>query len=100
MTFLKLLLIVVVSVCAIVACNQTEWYQDFERGKAAAIADRAVPRIVSKTDDGCAVYSFYTDTTHYFTRCGSATSTDRTYSVPAGKMQNRKTESITTESHP
>jgi hypothetical protein len=95
--FIKFILVVGASLFVIVSCNQSNWYQAIEHAKAENRAALAVPKVVSKTDDGCTVYSFYTDTTHYFTRCGTTTTTDRNYTQSTGKISMQKTESITTE---
>ena len=95
---MKVLSIIAICLFGIVKCIQSDWFQAQEREKAAEIAEMATPKIVSKSDDGCVVYSFYTDTTHYFTRCGSTTTTDRQYTVHRGKSSQTETESIVTES--
>jgi hypothetical protein len=56
-----------------------------------------VPRLLSEAD-GCRVYKFVDDGTHYFTRCGEQVSTERNYTESCGKGCTRhRTESITTE---
>ena len=56
-----------------------------------------VPRLLSEAD-GCRVYKFVDDGTHYFTRCGEQVSTERNYTESCGKGCTRhRTESITTD---
>jgi hypothetical protein len=56
-----------------------------------------VPRLLSEAD-GCRVYKFVDDGTHYFTRCGEQVSTERNYTESCGKGCIRhRTESITTD---
>jgi hypothetical protein len=56
-----------------------------------------VPQILSESD-GCRVYKFVDDGTHYFTRCGEQVDTVRHYTESCGKNCTRKrTESISTE---
>ena len=56
-----------------------------------------VPQLLSEAD-GCRVYKFVDNGTHYFTRCGEHVNTVRHYTESCGKgcIRNR-TESITTE---
>ena len=56
-----------------------------------------VPQLLSEAD-GCRVYKFVDNGTHYFTRCGEQVNTVRHYTESCGKgcIRNR-TESITTE---
>jgi hypothetical protein len=60
-------------------------------------AEMRVPRLMSESD-GCRVYKFVDDGTHYFTRCGEQVNTVRHYTESCGKncIRNR-TEEITTE---
>ena len=61
--------------------------------KAAA----QVPQLMSEAD-GCKVYRFVDNGTHYFTRCGAQVNTVRNYTESCGKACTRqRTESITTE---
>jgi len=56
-----------------------------------------VPQLLSEAD-GCRVYKFVDDGTHYFTRCGEQVSTERNYTESCGKnCTRRRTESIATE---
>lgn len=56
-----------------------------------------VPRLLSEAD-GCKVYKFVDDGTHYFTRCGEQVNTVRHYTESCGKGCTRnRTEEITTE---
>jgi hypothetical protein len=56
-----------------------------------------VPQLLSEAD-GCRVYKFVDDGTHYFTRCGEQVSTERNYTESCGKGCTRhRTESITTD---
>ena len=56
-----------------------------------------VPQLMSEAD-GCRVYRFVDNGTHYFTRCGAQVETVRNYTENCGKAcTRRRTESITTE---
>jgi hypothetical protein len=56
-----------------------------------------VPQLLSEAD-GCRVYKFVDDGTHYFTRCGEQVNTVRHYTESCGKGCTRnRTESIATE---
>jgi len=56
-----------------------------------------VPQLLSEAD-GCSVYKFVDDGTHYFTRCGEQVDTVRHYTESCGKnCTRRRTESIATE---
>ena len=56
-----------------------------------------VPQLLSEAD-GCRVYKFVDNGTHYFTRCGEQVNTVRHYTESCGKGCTRnRTESITTE---
>jgi hypothetical protein len=56
-----------------------------------------VPQLLSEAD-GCRVYKFVDDGTHYFTRCGEQVDTVRHYTESCGKnCTRRRTESIATE---
>ena len=56
-----------------------------------------VPQLMSEAD-GCKVYRFVDNGTHYFTRCGAQVETVRNYTESCGKACTRnRTESITTE---
>jgi len=56
-----------------------------------------VPQLMSETD-GCKVYRFVDNGTHYFTRCGAQVETVRNYTESCGKACTRhRTETITTE---
>jgi hypothetical protein len=56
-----------------------------------------VPQLLSEAD-GCRVYKFVDDGTHYFTRCGEQVNTVRHYTESCGKnCTRRRTESIATE---
>jgi len=60
-------------------------------------AEMRVPRLMSESD-GCRVYKFVDDGTHYFTRCGEQVNTERHYTESCGKNCTRsRTESIATE---
>ena len=60
-------------------------------------AEMRVPQLLSESD-GCRVYRFVDDGTHYFTRCGEQVNTERHYTESCGKNCTRhRTESITTE---
>lgn len=55
-----------------------------------------VPRLLSEAD-GCRVYKFVDNGTHYFTRCGEQVNTVRHYTESCGKGCTRnRTEEITT----
>ena len=56
-----------------------------------------VPQLLSEAD-GCKVYRFVDNGTHYFTRCGEQVNTVRHYTESCGKNCTRnRTEEITTE---
>jgi hypothetical protein len=56
-----------------------------------------VPQLLSEAD-GCRVYKFVDNGTHYFTRCGEQVNTVRHYTESCGKNCTRnRTESIATE---
>jgi len=56
-----------------------------------------VPQLMSEAD-GCKVYRFVDNGTHYFTRCGPQVETTRHYTESCGKGCTRaRTETITTE---
>ena len=56
-----------------------------------------VPQLLSEAD-GCKVYKFVDNGTHYFTRCGEQVNTVRHYTESCGKNCTRnRTESIATE---
>ena len=56
-----------------------------------------VPQLLSEAD-GCRVYRFVDNGTHYFTRCGEHVNTVRHYTESCGKNCTRnRTEEITTE---
>ena len=56
-----------------------------------------VPQLLSEAD-GCRVYRFMDNGTHYFTRCGEQVNTVRHYTESCGKNCTRnRTEEITTE---
>jgi hypothetical protein len=60
-------------------------------------AEMRVPQLLSESD-GCRVYKFVDDGTHYFTRCGEQVDTVRHYTESCGKnCTRRRTESIATE---
>ena len=60
-------------------------------------SEMRVPQLLSESD-GCRVYKFVDDGTHYFTRCGEQVDTVRHYTESCGKnCTRRRTESITTE---
>jgi hypothetical protein len=60
-------------------------------------AEMRVPQLLSEAD-GCRVYKFVDDGTHYFTRCGEQVDTVRHYTESCGKnCTRRRTESIATE---
>jgi hypothetical protein len=98
--FLKMLALVLLVMICIQKCDSSEWSHEYDRKQEANRAELAKPKIVSASTDGCTVYSFYTNTTHYFTRCGSTTTTDRTYTEQNGKQSIQKIESIVTENKP
>jgi hypothetical protein len=55
------------------------------------------PRLISEAD-GCKVYRFVDNGTHYFTRCGAQVETIRNYNESCGKACTRhRIETITTE---
>ena len=56
-----------------------------------------IPAPISSAD-GCTVYRFEDNGTHYFTRCGSTVTTTRNYTESCGKACSRnRQEVLTTE---
>lgn len=96
--FIKWASIIGLCVAGIVACGTSDWYVDYERTLAEQRAEESKPRIISKSDDGCAVYTFRADGDwRYFTRCGADTvTTERNYSTPCGKARCTRAEQIET----
>lgn len=89
-------------VFGVTKCTETEWYQAPIRERHAQEEANRVPRIVSRSTDGCAVYAFNPgDRWRYFTRCGTQVTTDNNYTVTrsSGKTSTTETveDSITTE---
>jgi hypothetical protein len=77
------------------SCTQSDWYKadiaKYEADKQAA----TVPRIVSRSADGCEVYAFNPgDRWRYFTRCGAQTTTDNSYTVTRTSGKTTTTETV------
>ena len=82
----------------IYSCSESDWYKAEVARLAAKEAAERTPRIVSSSADGCAVYAFNPDGRwRYFTRCGTQTTTDNTYTQRSGKTSTQVPDSITTE---
>lgn len=102
---MKGLLILMAVVSALVyGCNFSDYGKEMQLQRASTEAARLkqieankVPRIVSRTNDGCAVYAFNPDDYRwrYFTRCGSEVTTDNSYTY-----QQRSGKTVTTVSVP
>jgi hypothetical protein len=78
---------VIVGACffGIDRCTKSDWYQADERARHEREAAERVPHVIREAD-GCKVYAFKSgEATHFFTRCGSHVTTDRTYSESCGK---------------
>lgn len=87
------------------ACSESDWNKAIEARQAAEKEAAKVPRIVSRSADGCDVYAFNPgDRWRYFTRCGAQTTTDNSYTVTkqSGKTTTTVTveDAITTERRP
>lgn len=97
----NLIWLAIIGLCGfgIVKCNGSDWYRASEAADAAAQTARETPHVIRLSPDGCKVYAFEAGrNTHYFTRCGTAVTTDRSYSETCGKScTNHKTEQIVTE---
>lgn len=67
-----------------------------QRAKEAAQHEaNKVPRVVSKSADGCTVYTFNPgDRWRYFTRCGDQTTTDNNYTVSRTSGKTTTTETV------
>ena len=90
-------------VCAIVglpifgihSCQQSEWWQAGERAIAERERRESTPHVVREAD-GCRVYAFKHggDRYHYFTRCGSTTTTSSSWEScnTSGKARSCKLE--------
>ena len=92
-------------VCAVVglplfglySCQQSEWSQAGKRAIAERERQEATPHVVREAD-GCKVYAFKhggdRDRYHYFTRCGSTTTTSSSWEPcnTSGKVRSCKRE--------
>jgi hypothetical protein len=98
MWLIKWTAIIGICVVGIVACSTSDWYVAHKNKMAAERAEDAKPQIVSRGDDGCAVYTFKAGGDwRYFTRCGDDTvTTERNYSVACGKARCSRAEQIET----
>jgi hypothetical protein len=96
----KLAVFVGLPLFGIVKCTETEWWQESERKKQAQEKADATPHVIREAD-GCKVYAFKSGGSyHYFTRCGSTVTTERTYTENCGKNCTRqKSEVIVTENN-
>lgn len=82
-------------VTGIAKCHNSEWNQGRIAAEERADAERRVPRVFSKSPDGCTVYQFHNgDRYQYFTRCPNAsTTTSNTSTESCGKNCSRTGES-------
>lgn len=76
------------------SCQQSEWWQASERARAERERREATPHVVREAD-GCKVYAFKAhERYHYFTRCGSTTTTSSSWEScnTSGKVRSCKRE--------
>lgn len=77
------------------SCAESDSYKADMAAKHAAEEAAKVPRIVSRSTDGCAVYAFNPgDRWRYFTRCGTQTTTDNSYTVTRRSGKTSTTETV------
>lgn len=90
--------VIALSLFGIVKCTDTEWYKAHKKKIEAENFANETPHKI-RSADGCDVFAFETGgTTHYFTRCGATTTTERNYQISCNKNQTcHKKEEITTE---
>jgi len=81
----------------IVKCNGSDYWREHERERSEQEHAEDKPHVIREAD-GCKVYAFKSSGSyHYFTRCGEAVTTERTYSEACGKNCTRqKSEVIVT----
>jgi hypothetical protein len=95
-----LAIVLAIPTCAYKGCFSDEAVaerQEERAKKAAQVEADKQPRVVREAD-GCKVYAFKSgEHWHFFTRCPSTTTTDRTYDVRQGKTTVQKVEQIVTE---
>ena len=99
MDFLKLMGVAAISLAvgALIVLGLIGTFQAMFGLNEQEKAEMRVPRLLSESD-GCKVYKFVDDGTHYFTRCGEQVNTVRHYTESCGKNCTRnRTEEITTE---
>jgi hypothetical protein len=97
--FLKMMGVAVISLVigAIIALGLIGAFQAVFGLNDQQKSEMRVPQLLSESD-GCRVYKFVDDGTHYFTRCGEQVDTVRHYTESCGKNCTRnRTEEITTE---
>jgi hypothetical protein len=96
-TFLSFCTLVGAVVFGMVQCEGTE-YMKSHRAKAVADEKRKSTPHVIREADGCKVYAWYDGAWHYFTRCSSVVTTERSYTESCGKScTKKKSEVIVTE---
>ena len=78
------------------SCQQSEWWQAGERAIAERERRESTPHVVREAD-GCKVYAFKAqERYHYFTRCGSTTTTSSSWEScnTSGKVRSCEHEEI------
>ena len=90
--------IIIGIITGVTSCNQSEWNQQSNREAAQREAKEAQPHVIREAD-GCKVYAFKSgERWHYFTKCGSNTTTESSYNVSCGKNCSKtEVETIVTE---
>lgn len=90
-------LAVIAAACfGVYSCTESDSYKASEAHVAAEKEAAKVPRIVSRSGDGCDVYAFNPgDRWRYFTRCGTQTTTDNSYTVT--KQSGKTTTTVTVD---
>ncbi|MBD1412871.1 MULTISPECIES: hypothetical protein [Burkholderia] len=85
-------------VFGVYSCANSDWYRESERAEAARRHAEETPHVIREAD-GCKVYAFKSgENWHFFTRCGSTVTTERSWSESCGKnCTARKSESIATD---
>lgn len=83
----------------IYSCTNSDWMREQDRQRAAKESADRQPRVIREAD-GCKVYAFKEGAHwHFFTRCPTSTTTERTYTQACGKTQCQelRSEVIVTE---
>lgn len=88
--------LIVIGACVLgtKSCVDSQWYSDQQAEFKAQKRAAATPHVIREAD-GCKVYAFASaGRTHYFTRCGSTVTTERTGSESCGKACTRPTSEV------